>query len=366
MKIGILGTRGIPNYHGGFEQFAEYFATYLAEKGYEVSVYCSGNHPYQEPIFKGTKLIHCADPEDKMGTAGQFFYDLNCIRDARKRNFDLLLQLGYTSNSVWFRLLPKSPLIVTNMDGLEWRRSKYNKWVRKFLKIAERWAVKSSDYLISDSKGIQNYLKKTYGRDSKIIAYGADLFATPDATILSKYNMEPVAYNMLIARMEPENNIETILDGAIDAEEKIPFLVVGKQDVNAFGKYLVEKYKDYPHIQFLGGIYDLGVLNNLRYYSRLYFHGHSVGGTNPSLLEAMASNALIVAHKNDFNAAILEEEALYFQTKDEVAEYINDIKAKEKHSSYLEKNKRKIEELYSWERINQQYLDFFLEIHGSH
>ena len=366
MKIGILGTRGIPNYHGGFEQFAEYFATYLADKGHEVSVYCSGNHPYQEPTFKEAKLIHCTDPEDKMGTVGQFFYDLNCIRDARKRNFDVLLQLGYTSNSVWFKLLPKKPLIVTNMDGLEWKRSKYNKWVRKFLKVAERWAVKSSDYLISDSKGIQSYLKKSYGRDSEFIAYGADLFTEQNASILSDFKIEPGAYNMLIARMEPENNIEIILDGAVNAEVKIPFLVVGKQDVNAFGKYLVEKYKDHAHIQFLGGIYDLEILNNLRYYSRLYFHGHSVGGTNPSLLEAMASNTLIVAHKNDFNAAILEGEAFYFQNKEEIADYINTIRAKEDHSSYLEKNKRKIEELYSWERINQHYLDFFLQIHGKH
>ena len=98
MKIGILGTRGIPNYHGGFEQFAEFFASFLSERGHEVFVYSSHSHPYKKSSFNKAKIIHCYDPEKKIGTVGQFIYDLNCIRDSRKRNFDILLQLGYTSS----------------------------------------------------------------------------------------------------------------------------------------------------------------------------------------------------------------------------------------------------------------------------
>ena len=136
LKIGILGTRGIPNYHGGFEQFAQFFSVYLAKHNYEVYVYNSSKHPFQEKIFNDVNIIHCYDPEDKIGTAGQFIYDLNCILDSRKRNFDILLQLGYTSSTVWHRLLPKKATIVTNMDGLEWKRSKYSKKVQKFLRYA--------------------------------------------------------------------------------------------------------------------------------------------------------------------------------------------------------------------------------------
>src|SRR5690606_5763699 len=113
MKIAILGTRGIPNHYGGFEQFAEFFSVYLAQKGHEVYVYNSHNHPHQEPTFNGVNIIHCNDPEHKMGTFGQFIYDYNCIIDSRKRNFDIILQLGYTSNSIWFFLLPKKSYIVT-------------------------------------------------------------------------------------------------------------------------------------------------------------------------------------------------------------------------------------------------------------
>ena len=115
MKIGILGTRGIPNYHGGFEQFTEFFAIYAKAEGHEVYVYNSHSHPYKKENFKGVKIIHCYDPEGKIGTVGQFFYDLNCIIDARKRNFDVLLQLGYTSSSIWGWLLPKKAVIIASL-----------------------------------------------------------------------------------------------------------------------------------------------------------------------------------------------------------------------------------------------------------
>ena len=144
MKIGILGTRGIPNYYGGFEQFAEYFATYVANQNHEIFVYNSHKHPYKESNFKGVQIIHCYDPEYIIGTAGQYIYDLNCILDARKRNFDIILQLGYTSSSIWFGLHPKEAIVITNMDGLEWKRTKYSKPIRKLLLWAEKLAAVSS------------------------------------------------------------------------------------------------------------------------------------------------------------------------------------------------------------------------------
>lgn len=360
MKIGILGTRGIPNHYGGFEQFTEFFAVYLAEKGYEVYVYSSSLHKYQEPNFKGVELIHCYDPEDKLGTFGQFIYDYNCIMDSRKRNFDVLLQLGYTSNTIWHRLLPKEPVIISNMDGLEWKRSKYSAPVRRFLKYAEKLAVKSSDYLISDSIGIKNYLLKEYNAPSKYIAYGAELFTEPDLEIIKQYDVEAYNYNMLVARFEPENNLETILDGVALADTKTPFLVVGKHNVNKFGAYLKNKFKNVEHIRFMGGIYNLEHLNNLRYYSKLYFHGHSVGGTNPSLLEAMASKVLMIAHDNEFTKSILGNDAFYFNSKEEVKSHIDTIK-REEHLTKTENCYQKIKENFEWESINKAYLDFLHE-----
>ena len=127
LKIGILGTRGIPNHYGGFEQFAEHLSVCLFQRGHDVAVYNSSLHPYKQNEWNGVQIIHCRDWEHKIGTAGQFFYDLNCINDARKRNFDVLLHLGYTSDSVWHWRWPKKTVNIINMDGLEWQRSKYNK-----------------------------------------------------------------------------------------------------------------------------------------------------------------------------------------------------------------------------------------------
>ena len=358
MRIAILGTRGIPNYHGGFEQFAEFFSAYLVDHGHEVFVYNSSTHPYKESSFKGANIIHCYDPENKIGTVGQFIYDLNCILDSRKRDFDVILQLGYTSSSVWGWMLPKKSVIVTNMDGLEWKRSKYSKQVRRFLKYAEKLAVKTSDFLIADSYGIQDYLKQAYQVDSEYIAYGATNFTSPDSKFLAEYNVEEGNYNMLIARMEPENNIETILDGVMLAERKTPFLVIGKNDVNPFGRYLTKKFEN-THIRFCGGIYNLEHLNNLRYYSNIYFHGHSVGGTNPSLLEAMSSGALIAAHENIFNKSILRGNAFYFKDESDVSEIIGNTD-KTNHREFVVNNTAAIQNNYNWELINTKYLSYLL------
>lgn len=361
MKIAILGTRGIPNYHGGFEQFAEYFAVFLAKQGHDTFVYSSSSHPYQEKEFNGVKIIHCNDPENKIGTIGQFIYDLNCIRDSRKRKFDIILQLGYTSSSIWYWLLPKSSMIVTNMDGLEWKRSKYAKAVQRFLLYAEKLAIKSSDYLVADSVGIKDYIESKYKRKSEYIAYGADLFIEPSLEILKDYEVNAFDYNMLIARLEPENNIEVILDGVTKSVKQRPFLVIGKHDVNKFGVYLKEKFKHNNNIKFVGGIYNLEHLNNLRYYSNLYFHGHSVGGTNPSLLEAMSSNALIIANDNVFNKSILKDNAFYFNSSIEISKYVDTIIKKE-HINLLENNQRNIDNQFNWNLINKKYLDLMTKI----
>lgn len=357
MKIAILGTRGVPNYYGGFEQFAEFFSVYLVEKGHEVYCYNSHNHPFQEKSFHGVHIIHQNDPEHKLGTFGQFIYDYNCIMDSRKRNFDIILQLGYTSNSVWFFLLPKKPIIITNMDGLEWKRSKYSAPVRQFLKFAERLAAVSSDYLVSDSLGIQKFLKKQYRKESTYIAYGAHLFTNPNEEVLSQYDVEKGNYNMIMARFEPENNLDMVLEGVALQEVKTPILVIGNHNTK-YGSYLKNKFAAHSNIRFLGGIYNLEHLDNLRYFSNLYFHGHSVGGTNPSLLEAMASKALVLAHDNDFNKGVLKDNAYYFSNADGVKNLLGTIK-KNDNLQLVENNFKAIENDFNWEKINGAYLELF-------
>lgn len=364
MKIAILGTRGVPNHYGGFEQFAEFFSLYLVEKGHDVYVYNSHNHPYREKTFKGVNILHKNDPEHIIGTFGQFIYDFNCIVDSRKRNFDIILQLGYTSNSVWHFLLPRESIIITNMDGLEWKRTKYSKITQQILKFAEKLAIESSHYLIADSVGIQNYISNKYKKKSRYIAYGASIFENPQEQILQEYNLEKFNFNMILARLEPENSIEIILDGNILSGSKENLLVIGNQNTK-YGCYLKNKFKDFPHIRFLGAIYNLDHLNNLRYFSNLYFHGHTVGGTNPSLLEAMASESMILAHNNEFNKGVLKDNAFYFSSPQEVSNLIKSVNKKE-HYNLIQNNLEAIRKEFNWKKINDEYLQLFTECFSRH
>lgn len=353
MKIGIIGTRGIPNHYGGFEKFAERLSVGLVKLGHDVTVYNSHKHPFQENEYQSVQITHRFDPEFKIGTAGQFIYDFNCIRNARKQNFDIILQLGYTSSSIWYWLMPKKAKVLTNIDGMEWKRSKYSKSVRKFLRYAERLAIRNSHTIIADSLAMQDYVDEQYNENSVYLAYGADTFKSGKKDTLEEFGIEPFSYNMLVARLEPENNIETILDGVLKSSDDKLFLVVGNYET-PYGQKLRAKYPD-ARIRFLNGIYDLDALNNLRFYSHIYFHGHSVGGTNPSLLEAMGSNCLICAHNNPFNKAILGDDAHYFMDEIDVKNLLELIEKNENEVQKIKNNMNKIEERFSWKLIIEQY-----------
>jgi glycosyltransferase involved in cell wall biosynthesis len=353
MKIGIMGTRGIPNSYGGFEQFTQWLSVGLRQKGHEVFVYNSSLHPYKENEFKGVRIIHCRDKENIYGTFGQFIYDLNCIRDARTRKFDVLFHFGYSSDSFWWRRWPKDTVNIMNMDGLEWKRTKYNAITRKFLKWAELKAATKSQFLVADSLAMQEYVSTEYGKKPVFIPYGAIPFTSTGSDVPEKYKLVPDQYFLLIARMERENNIEMIIKGHLASQHKFPLLVIGDTS-NMFGKFLVKKYNS-PSIFYAGSIYNDHILNELRFHSAMYFHGHSVGGTNPSLLEAMACSCSIAAHDNHFNKAVLGAEAEWFSNESDISRIINDLPDQLSAKSRAELNLEKIKTKYDPEKIISAY-----------
>ena len=360
MKIAIIGSRGIPNNYGGFEQCAENLAVLLVEFGHDVTVYNPDYHEFNEPVYCGVKIVKQWNPEKKIGTFGNFIYDYKCLQHAIKNEADILLVLGYTTASIFFPfLIKKKSVLITNMDGLEWKRDKWNSVVKKLALWFESLGAKYSDYLVSDNREIRNYLLSAYKKDSTFIAYGASLFSNPNVEILKHYNVTEGNFDMLIARLEKENNIETALDGVVQSKSTVPFLVIGNYKT-PYGNELVEKYKSYKNILFLGGVYNLDHLNNLRWFARFYFHGHSVGGTNPSLLEAMASNAFIVSHNNLFNRDVLGNNAYYFGNSNEVAEILKDeINLRANRHKFIEANRNKIENEYNWKKIASEYEELF-------
>ncbi len=363
LRIGILGTRGIPNYYGGFEHISEYVSEGLVKRGHSVTVYNSHNHPYSASTWNGVTIKHCYDPEYKVGTAGQFIYDMNCLLDARKQNFDVVLLMGYTSSSIWGKLYPKNSTIITNMDGLEWKRSKYSKPVQQFLKYAEKLAVKYSNYYISDSKVIRSYLAEKYAINSQYIPYGADVYTEAEREQFTYTEATKEDYFLLMARMEPENNIEAILDGFNSSNSNRKFKVLG-DTANRYGKFITHKFANDSRIEFKGSIFDNNRVRALQNNSYLYFHGHSVGGTNPSLLEAMASEALIAAHDNPFNKSVLSSDAFYFSNAEGVKNLVENVQRKDIEKTMVRNNLQKIQYQFNWEKVVDEYEDFILQCYG--
>ena len=369
MKIAFVSTRGIPNNYGGFEQFAEYISVGLADRGHEVTVYSPHYHPFQGNEYKGVKIKHIYSPELWMGgSVGSFFYDYACLKDAlKKENFDIIYEAGYTSIiPAYIRFNVKNirrPIFTTNMDGLEYKRTKFNKWVQKFVFWEERMAVKHSHYLIADNMGIKDYYKEKYGKESKFLAYGANIYDNYSENYLKEYDLKAGEYLLLVARLEPENNIDMAIEGYIRSQQygKIPLLVVGKTNT-PYGKQLVKTYGKHEYVRFMGGIYDFDKLNSIRHYSYAYFHGHSVGGTNPSLLEAMASDCFILSHDNIFNRSVLGENAVYYCNTEQVMGILNNLDATvaQYKKQYTERNLEVIRNEYSWGKLVDEHEKYFL------
>lgn len=362
MKIAILGTRGIPNNYGGPETNAEVMSPIFRRLGHEVTVYTPDEHPFKGAEWNGVRLRRIFNQESRLGIWGTLIYDYLCLRDACKADFDIILELGYVPCALFFPLPRKrGSKLVTNMDGLEWKRSKWNRVLQRFAEFTEFLGAKYSDALIADNEAIKTYLHDKYGKSSYFIPYGAEGVAEPaDDAHLRKRDLVAGGYSMLIARMEPENNIEMILDGFVMAATGRPMIVVGKM-VTAHARHLQEKFRDHPLIRFVGGIYDYAELSALRWDSALYFHGHSVGGTNPSLVEAMASHAFIAAHDNPFNRAVLESNALYFSSARDVADILGGDHAAVR-APFLAGNLAKVDAVYNWEKVAREHLRVFAEV----
>jgi len=351
LSIAILGSRGIPNRYGGYEACAQELGIKLVERGHEVTVYCGSDHPVKDEWWHGIRRKIVLNPENKMGTAGQFIYDLNCNLHSRRKNFDIILHLGYTSDSIWYWLWPKKSIHLVNMDGQEWNRSKYNPKVRRFLKYAERLATKRSKYLIADSHPIEKYLAEKYENPIRYIAYGADIPHSVPVSGPEMLGLKSKEYDLMIARMEPENNIEMAIEAKL-------LVIIGNS--NNYKKHLLKKYGNKKQIKFVDAVYDPEQVNSLRYHSRYYLHGHSVGGTNPSLLEAMACSCVIFAHQNPFNKAVLGNDAFFFNSKITLIDAFQ-IPFSTVYPVWVSNNLEKIKHHYNWNIITEQYERLFLD-----
>lgn len=364
LKIAILGTRGIPNNYGGFEQFAENLSVLLVNKGHQVTVYSTHFHKFAEKSYKGVELVKIKSPEDIYRGAANFIYDNRCVDDAIHKEFDVALVCGYATAVFAANKMKKSqkPVFVVNMDGLEWARSKWSFLAKQFIYWTEKKIIRSGLKYVSDHRLIKEYYQNTYNTNTEYIPYGADIPSSFNEDILSKYHLKTKAYFLVISRIEEDNNLEMIIQGYLKSGSDKELIIIGNCNTR-FGKKLVKKYGKNQNLKFIGAIYDKNILDSLRYYSYLYFHGHSVGGTNPSLLEAMAAGALVIAHDNIYNRDVLQIDAFYFKSSSEILSIINKVETIEQsRNSFTSRNIEKIKTNFSWQEIADKYEKLFFRL----
>ena len=348
MTISIIGTVGVPACYGGFETLVENLLEVKNDDN-KLVVYCSSKaYNEKQDCYKNAQLVYI--PLNANGIQS-IPYDICSIMHAvfiqKSRNL-LILGVSGAICLPLVRLFSKTK-VVTNIDGLEWRRDKWGKLAKRFLKFSEKVAVRYSDIIVADNKGIADYVLEEYQVDSEVIAYGGDHALVKETEELDD------GYALALCRIEPENNVELILESFSKTNTKLKF--IGNWENSDFGKSLKNKYKDFSNIEILDPIYDLNVLFDVRQRCKFYVHGHSAGGTNPSLVEMMHFEKTVFAFDCNYNRASTEDKANYFSQTSELLEFINSV-PDERNAKHM---KEIAQRRYTWDIVKQQYLDLFDE-----
>ena len=358
-SILILGTRGIPASHGGFETFAERLALFLAGRGWKVSVYCQKevervSQRVTTETWRGIELI-TVEVASK-GPRATLEFDWQCVLDAARRP-GVCLVLGYNGALflTWLRLMRRK--IITNMDGIEWRRPKWGPAARGWFWLNEWMAAWLSHRLVADHPAIADHLATRRPRSAiATIAYGGDpVIAAPEEPIRA-LGLEPGKYLVSIARVEPDNNILPIVEAFRRRERgDIKLVVLGTLNDDIPYHRAVRQAAG-SVVVLPGAIYDQAVVKALRFHARAYMHGHTVGGTNPSLVEALAAGNMVIAHDNRYNRWVAGEAAIYFSDTDSLSERIDEASADDALAARCGKAARiRAREAFRWEDILLAY-----------
>ncbi len=349
-KVAIIGIQGVPAKYGGFESLVENIIGENCSAGVKYTVFCSSKDmPERLQEYKGCRLKYVGLSANGVQSV---VYDIASMCRAL-RGYDVMLVLG-VSGCLFLpmvKLLSRVKVVV-NIDGLEYRRGKWGRVAKWFLLLSEKVAVKWADVVVTDNKAIQDYVAETYGKQSKMIAYGGDhvirnVDVCRESEILREYEVLEKEYAVSICRIEPENNCHITLEAFERCGKRLLF--VGNWNRNDYGRELKRKYANCKNIEMIDSLYDLDVLYVLRKNAGWYMHGHSAGGTNPSLVEAMFFGRPIVAYDVVYNRETTGEKALYFKTADDICELL----------SYEDLNCEDLrllaEESYKWSYIAKAY-----------
>lgn len=361
-RLRILGIRGIPAAHGGFETFAEHLALYLVRRGWEVIVYCQepGSGPVTIDDWMGVQRVRIPTPGD--GARATVVFDWHATLHAASHS-DLCLTLGYNTAVFcgWLRLKGIPNLI--NMDGIEWKRGKWGRLARGWFWLNDWLGCWLGNHLIADHPQIREHLlTRTHAGKITMIPYGADRVPAAPLGPIEDLGLRSGQYYTLIARPEPENSVLEVVEGFSRRKRGLKLAVLGHFDrSHPYQRAVLDAAS--PEVVFLGPIYDKNVLASLRFHCRAYVHGHTVGGTNPSLVEALGAGNAVIARDNAFNRWVAGDGAVYFSDAHECALCFDDITNNPGLVEALRRNSRlRHAESFEWDAVLAQY-ERLLEAH---
>ena len=364
IRIAFTGTRGLMSEKnsviGGFEKFVTKISKILVSNNIEVTVYTP--HYIETPDnLHNIKIKKIFAPERSFSIIGTILYDFLSFLDAKRKNFDLIFECGYASFflAILFNKKNKKPYLAVNMDGLEWKRYN-NSIIRRFLLFIEALTIKLADFIIADHLLIKEYLEKKYKIKPILLSYGSDKPNFYYKNILEKYELKPKEYFIMVSRPVKENNVEMIFEVFNDTSIKNKFKLVWITNIyTKYAKKIMKKYK-HSSFKFLTITNDMELFS-LRHYAKAYIHGHSVGGTNPSLLEAMYSDVPIISFDSPFNKITLNGEGCYFTNVNDLKNIlftiVNNGSVDNCKINGIEKNQD-----YSWNLIYEEYIKFITKV----
>ncbi|WP_134741403.1 DUF1972 domain-containing protein [Nocardioides sp. 503] len=355
MRIAMLGTRGVPACYGGFETAVEEIGHRLVLQGHEVTVYCRGGTDTSSS-YRGMELVHLPSLKGKaVETLSHTALSVAHLMTHPRHDVALVFNSANAPFLPFLRL-NRTPVAV-HVDGLEWKRAKWGRAGRHYYRWAESYAVRWADALIADAQGIADYYADEFGAGTELISYGSPIQVSPAGDRLAELELDPGGFHLVVARFEPENHVAEVVEGYHRSGAALPLLVVGSAPYADEYTARVHRAADGdPRIRLVGGLWDQEQLDQLYAHCLTYLHGHSVGGTNPSLLRAMGAGADVIAYDVTFNREVLGDEGGYFSAAGDLPDLL--LAAERQPALARERgvlNRARAAQRYDWLEVAASY-----------
>ena len=363
LSIAMVGTRGVPARYGGFETAVQEIGSRLAAQGHRITVYCRNPNPDQEHPTEHMGMQLVTLPCSSVKQMETLSHTYNSIRHeiARSDRSDVAVVFN-AANGPLLPLLRRAGMpVAVNTDGIEWMRGKWGRVGRSYYKMAEKLCVRWADRLIADARAIQDYYLERHGALAEFIPYGAAVLDHGRQDRLRAVGLEPGGYHLVVARLEPENNVDMIVAGYRQSRSDLPLVVVGGNPYDPEAEAaLARAAEEDPRIRPFGSVWDQQLLDQLYMHSVSYLHGHSVGGTNPSLLRAMGAGARVIAFDSPFNREVLLDHGTFFDGPEGVARLLaraEEVEVSSPSGAAAEAVKERVRTAYNWDSVANAYLE---------